>query len=175
MLKPNEAKRILELLEAAGHISGHETRDDGDACPAGKRYWGDIFIDGVSAEARIGSSRERVLSDLAVAAVMMAAGKKHPDVAVVVDQGLVADVFSTDPDVRVAIVDMDGTVTDPGTPNNYRESPRRWDDMDHNTKLLAESALAPASHTLFPAEPDASDAAIPPHLPIRGGEDTIRG
>lgn len=83
MLSIEHAVKILNILTDRGTlplrkegygITGYEVNDDGPEAPEGERYWGDVFVDRVSAGvATMSDSKQRVYSDLALSAVKLAA------------------------------------------------------------------------------------------------------
>lgn len=75
MLTIEHAKQILDILTSPEYgITGYEVNDDGEGQPKGERYWGDVFVKGMSAEvATMSDSEQKVHSDLAFSAMKIAA------------------------------------------------------------------------------------------------------
>lgn len=153
MLTRLDAIKILNIVtddgwptgKVKGHgITGYDLHDDGEDCDPDERYWGEIFVEGLAHAAAMGPDPVRVANDLALTALRIAVGREETRVAVVIKDGLVSDVSSDDTDIRLAVVDHDGLADDPATPNNFREFPKPWEEMDPEDRRLAEEALEPA-------------------------------
>lgn len=147
MLKIEDANRILNILtdpwwptnrEAGYGITGYEVHDDGEDCDPDKRYWGEVFVEGISAEAAMGPTMQGVYNDLALAAVRIAAGRENITVIEVIDGG--RKTYSSE-DVFLGVIEVCGKAD--GSPEAYRVIPKPMSELPEELKELAEASVGP--------------------------------